>query len=131
MTTTTQTALERFETLVLSQRPTRDLWQPVTDYSWTARRTIEMPQAELLLQTFQPKRILDYGCGHGHLLRCLRELNSARPLHVQLVGYDPHEALSREAQATGIDVYESGPPRSDRYSDLVICREVLEHLSLR
>lgn len=98
-------ALERF----VQEQPAPDPWTPVTDYSWEARREIEKPHAEILKAIFPGCSMLDYGCGFGYLVRLLCGLG------VDAHGWDP--------QGT------QWPPPED--ADLVICREVLEHVSAR
>ena len=118
-------ALAAFEQLCQSQRPASTPWQPVTDYRFEARQQMEGPHADLILKTFVPYRLLDYGCGHGHLLRLL----AARclPYSHTFYGYEPSPALLREAQQH-VDAFDLVPPGQ---FDLVICREVLEHLTVR
>jgi SAM-dependent methyltransferase len=105
-------ALERFERLVHEQAPAVP-WTPVTDYSWEAREPIEAPHADRIVSTFHPVHVLDFGCGPGHLVRLLKERG------VAVSGYEPQR---------------DGPGQfywSDAEYDLVICREVLEHVELR
>jgi len=118
-------ALAAFEQLCQSQRPASTPWQPVTDYSFEARKVIEGPHADLILKTFSPERILDYGCGQGHLLRLLEE--RLQLYQHTFYGYEPSIALLREAQSH-VDAFDLVPPGQ---FDLVICREVLEHLTVR
>ena len=115
-------ALERFEALVLSQQPASAPWTPVTDYSFDARKEIEGKHPELIRDVFQPKRVLDYGAGYGHLVRLLRECG------VRARGYEPYLRMEKGAgqnflyELHGVD---------DPAFDLVICREVLEHCTIR
>lgn len=107
--------LERF----IAQQPLPARWTPVIDYSWEARKDIDGPTADRIVQAFQPlDRVLDYGCGFGHLVRLLRERN------VEAVGYDPYLPGS----ASGIPYLTN--VACDLRCRLVICREVLEHLRL-
>ncbi len=97
----------------VSTQPAPPAWTPVTDYSFDARKAIEGPHADLIRETFTPTTVLDVGCGPGHLVRMLQELGTtARGVDLpwfDLRGYaEPHAA-----------------------EDLVICREVLEHLRAR
>lgn len=120
-------ALARFETLVQSQRPADTNWSPVTDYSATARRVVEGPMPALIEEWFAPKRILDAGCGYGYLVQMLVERGH------NAYGFDkqsypswlgsPHFGLGRIDDVDG---------RLTFYGtfDLVICREVLEHLTI-
>lgn len=120
-------ALDRFERLVLSQQPASKPWAPVTDYSFEARKAIEGPHAELIKRTFAPTAVLDYGCGFGHLVSMLRLIG------VTTKGYDPNLPSAEVRQPN-----TRGRCSRDRWSlnswmpfDLVICREVLEHLTIR
>lgn len=113
-------ALARFEALVLSQQPAETPWEPVTDYSFEARKDIEGPHAELIEEVFQPKRALDYGAGYGHLVRLLREVG------VTAFGYEPYLKMD-PAAGRHKQIYL---PDDECAYDLVICREVLEHLPL-
>lgn len=110
-------ALSAFEALVQGQAPASTPWQPVTDYSFEARRPIEEPHAKLIAEVFRPQRVLDAGCGPGHLVRLLREGG------VHTVGADLPD----------YDVTDSDPDCQGWYLpfDLVICREVLEHLTIK
>lgn len=117
-------ALERFEASVLAQQPASQPWQPVTDYSFEARKAIEGKHPELIEAAFHPTRVLDFGCGFGHLIALLRERG------IDAVGYDP--ALpARTAMQPCVR------PHVTNHSylipggfDLVICREVLEHCTV-
>ena len=106
-------AVEAFERFVQNQRPAQP-WKPVTDYSLEARRKIEGIHPQLIKDVFQPISVLDYGCGPGRLVTMLRELD------LKVVGYEPSD------QFKNLDSIL----RDDRY-DLVICREVLEHVPVR
>lgn len=110
-------AVDRFEEVVHRQRPASQPWHPVTDYSADARALAEGRHPDLILEHLLPAdggTILDYGCGpDAHLCRLLLQRASR---DVSVLGYDP--------QRPGSDVALSGP------SDLVICREVLEHLTV-
>jgi SAM-dependent methyltransferase len=115
-----RTHLAELERLVINQAPPQK-WTPVTNYSFEARKAIEGQHPELIRDVFRPKRVLDAGCGPGHLVRLLED-----------VGID----------AYGMDLYppETGPYlrkditepyRGESAFDLVICREVLEHIPVR
>src|SRR5262245_28949871 len=73
-----EVALEKFEQLVLSQKPAEKPWEPVTDYSFEARRQAEGIHPDLicrhLLNRDEHPLVLDYGCGpDAHLVRLLTE----------------------------------------------------------
>jgi 2-polyprenyl-3-methyl-5-hydroxy-6-metoxy-1,4-benzoquinol methylase len=112
-------ALARFEALVQSQQPASQPWEPVTPYDFASRKAIEGPHAELIQSTFTPATVMDYGCGpEACLLRMLREIG------VDAVGHDVPAHRSR------LRYHEVGDLVSGVY-DLVICREVLEHATVR
>ena len=128
-----------FEAFVLEQKPfSAEYYDKVyfegewrkgeESYSLEKRRTIEARNPHNIKETFSPKHALDVGCGPGALMLFLHEL-----------GVDVH----------GIDFSQSAkdiaPPEvKDRIHvgdmnvfhefgidfDLVICREMLEHLTV-
>ena len=124
-------ALKRLEHLVATQRPADVPWTPVTDYSAAARDVVERPHAELILQhlvteAYAERHVLDYGCGPDkHLVRNLERADYERNdinHELSLYAYDP-QIPGSDAH---IDIYYDEAPY-----DLVICREVLEHLTVR
>lgn len=115
-----------FESLVLSQKPAGAPWTPVTDYSFEARKAIEGIHPQLINDVFSPDRIYDAGCGNGTLSILLRQLG------IEVCGFDRHLSSSelnpiawRQADLASGDFTDWAS------ADLVICREVLEHLTLR
>jgi SAM-dependent methyltransferase len=118
-------ALARFEQIVQSQQPAEKPWVPVTDYSFEARRAIEGSHPQLIVDTFSPTRVADIGCGPGHLVTLLRELG------VNAYGFD--KAAPADTDVFGyMDITERDwQPMSAKLYDLVICREVLEHLTIK
>lgn len=120
--------MEHFESLVLSQKPASTPWQPVTDYSFEFRRAIEGQHPQLIKDVFMPRTAVDAGCGRdGILVKLLAELD------VLVMGFDPtipkqsiDPALSHGSLLDPhfMDGYD-GP-----WADLVICREVFEHLRI-
>ncbi len=123
-----EAALAQFEQLVLSQQPAEKAWEPVTDYSFEARKAIEGRHPQLIKEVFQPTQVLDVGCGPGHLVRLLREIG------VEAYGAD---LVPPPEERTGQDRWYGRCDLTDFHTgqvalaDLVICREVLEHLTIR
>jgi hypothetical protein len=107
------TAMDAFEALALTQRPASEPWTPVTPFDFASRKAIEGEHPARIWHAFKPTSwVLDYGCGpQAHLVRLLTEID------VQAVGYDVQ--LPETASLLVHQAYE-----------LVICREVLEHLTL-
>jgi SAM-dependent methyltransferase len=97
-------------------------------YDLETRREIEARNPQLIQEVFEPRRALDVGCGPGFLMYFLHELG------VEVDGIDYSEETVRLAPAEIRDriqvgsVTESHVP--DRSYDLVICREVMEHLTV-
>jgi len=126
-------ALARFSAFVANQKPADTPWQPVTDYSFEARKAIEGPHPQLIKDVFAPTSIMDAGCGPGHLVRMLQDVGCER-----VRGFDK---CGKEVGGWGVSAGVLGDDLTnpslldDRwhpgYSDLVICREVLEHLTVR
>ena len=123
MNTTDGEALEKFEKLVLSQKPADKPWTPVTDYSFEARKTIEGKHPELIVETFGSGPYLDYGCGPDAILvRLLRDKG------VMAYGIDP---LLRYEWRCFEPHFDTGPEEFVGTYPIVICREVLEHLTIK
>ena len=128
-----ETALDRFEQLVLTQKPAEKPWEPVTPYDLESRKAIEGKHPELIRDVFQADRILDAGMGPGHLVHLLRVL------------LDPPKLSSFGRWVYGFDISRGGLCYGDLaredlggftqppglIAELVICREVLEHLTIR
>lgn len=105
--------LAQFEAFVHGQQPAEKAWEPVTDYSFEARKVIEGPHADRLVETFPGCSVLDYGCGPDmHLMKQLRER------------MDPERVRGFDPQLPASVAY------LQHTYDLVICREVLEHLTV-
>jgi 2-polyprenyl-3-methyl-5-hydroxy-6-metoxy-1,4-benzoquinol methylase len=97
-------------------------------YDLETRRRVEDRNPALITEVFEPVRVLDVGCGPGFLMLFLAELG----VEVQGIDFSPS---SRELAPPEMrdrilvgDVAEPHVP--DRSADLVICREVLEHLTV-
>jgi hypothetical protein len=113
--------LDEFETLVLTQQPADQAWAPVTDYSEAGRQAAEGDHPRLIMETFAPTRVLDAGCGYNYLAGWLNDLAG----HTIAYGGD----LTNPRADFKLDI--TTPKALDVGADLVICREVLEHLTIR
>lgn len=113
---TDEAAVERFEAFLRAQEPAPQ-WEPVTDYSYAARVQAEGKHPYLIKQVFAPQQVLDYGCGFGHLVSMLRWAG------VDAVGYEPHPRACLPYVSDTLD--------AEAMYDLVICREVMEHCTVR
>lgn len=128
MPMTDDDAVARLEAF-LQVQPDAKPWHPMTDYSLEGRRAIEGRHPQLIKDVFQPHRVMDAGCGpRGHLVTLLRELG------VVAYGFDP--LVNPDVPGTPDWIIRGAI--QDAYvadgavaCDLVICREVLEHVPLR
>lgn len=99
------------------------------NYSLETRREIEAKNPFLIRDVFQPTKVLDLGCGPGALMHLLWELG------VDVEGIDFADSSPRLATPDVRDRITIGQVTdptlkpSNAY-DLVICREVLEHLTV-
>ena len=112
-------ALARLEALIQTQESAAVPWVPVTDYSAAARDVLERPHADLIVSTFHPEMVYDVGCGPGHLVRLLEAKG------VAVVGFD------KDAQGDAVSYDVASTLATRVKADLVICREVLEHLTVK
>lgn len=127
---TDEQALERFERIALSQQPAAKPWKPVTDYSFEGRKVAEGIHPQRILETFRPKNLLDVGCGDGHLLQLLREAGQSQESMTGLELKRTNGLRSRNSIICGdVTRDEAWPSQLGRF-ELVICREVLEHLTM-
>jgi cytidyltransferase-like protein len=128
-----------FEALVLGQQPvpaqhydseyfTSEWRQHGNRYTLEARREIEGRHPELIKEVFAPKRVLDLGCGPGALMCLLHELG------VHADGIDVSESSRRLAPPEVRDRITVGSLTDVTVApgsyDLVLCREVFEHLTV-
>ena len=131
--------LRAFEAAVLEQKPipaghydesyfASDWREGDNRYDLETRRRIEARNPQLIQEVFEPARVLDVGCGPGFLMLFLLELG----IEVDGIDYSPDSlALAPPAVRDRItvgEVTEAIVP--DRSYDLVVCREVMEHLSV-
>ena len=130
---------EAFERFVLGQKPTPPSaydaeyftqgWRAEgNSYQLETRRKMEGKNPALIKEVFGPRKALDMGCGPGALMFLLHELG------VECDGVDvsphsrelaPPEVRERIALGRVTD-----PVKPDDSYDLVICREVFEHLTV-
>lgn len=131
--------IREFEAFVQQQRPSRaevyderyfeEGWREDGHaYTLESRRKREADHPQVIKDVFDPQRVLDIGCGPGFLMLFLQELG------IEADGLDhsadclqlaPPEVRDRIRIA---DISDTGIAK-DSY-DLIICREVFEHLTV-
>jgi SAM-dependent methyltransferase len=132
-------AVQRFEDRVVAQKPVGadhydqeyflDDWrEDANRYDIETRRKIEGRNPALIKEVFEPERVLDMGCGPGALMYLLDEL----AVDVHGVDYAPEtKAIAPEEVRERIKVAPvTDPGVEEQGYDLVVCREVLEHLTV-
>jgi SAM-dependent methyltransferase len=133
------TTVKDFERCVLAQKQTpaaaydagyfTDAWREgANDYRLETRRALEGKNPALIREVFQPRRVIDMGCGPGALMFLLHELG----IECDGVDLSTHsKELAPPAVRDRITIGEVTEPivLGDSY-DLVICREVFEHLTV-
>jgi 2-polyprenyl-3-methyl-5-hydroxy-6-metoxy-1,4-benzoquinol methylase len=97
-------------------------------YELETRRRVEDRNPALIKEVFEPARVLDVGCGPGFLMLFLAELG----IEVEGIDFSPssHELAPPEVRDRILIGDVAEPQVPERSSDLVICREVLEHLTV-
>jgi cytidyltransferase-like protein len=97
-------------------------------YTLESRREREADHPQVIKDVFEPQRALDIGCGPGFLMLFLQEIG----VHADGIDHSadvlelaPPEVRDRIRVA---DIADTSIP-ADSY-DLVLCREVFEHLTL-
>ena len=131
--------LTGFEQRVITQRPTSadhydddyfvSEWRAGgNDYTVETRRRIEGRHPEGIKDVFRPAKVLDMGCGPGVLLLLLEEQGvMAEGMDFSSASRELAPPQVRDRIMTG-DVTDRRLP--DGAYDLVICREVFEHLTV-
>ena len=131
--------VDGFEAAVSAQRPAdgehydqeyfaSDWREGDNRYELDTRRRIEDRNPRLIQEVFEPERVLDMGCGPGFLMYFLHELGveaDGIDFGADSVALAPEEVRDRIIVG---DVTEPHVP--EQAYDLVICREVLEHLTV-
>lgn len=130
--------VEVFEAAVLAQTPVgasyydddyfvSDWREEDNKYDIETRRRAEARNPQLIQEVFSPQRVLDVGCGPGALMFFLHELG----IEVDGVDFSPRSVeLAPPEVRDRIVVGEVTEAHVEPQSyDLVICREVMEHLT--
>lgn len=132
-------SVQAFEDAVFDQRATppshyddeyfvSDWREGDNKYDLETRRRIEGRNPALIKEVFEPRRVLDMGCGPAALMYLLHELE----VDVHGIDFSEHSVtLAPEPMRERIIVGPVTEPHvPDRSFDLVICREVFEHLTV-
>lgn len=132
-------AVADFEEAVFSQQPVApdhyddeyfvsDWREGDNKYDIETRRRIEDRNPALIKEVFEPRKVLDMGCGPGVLMYLLWELGvESDGVDFTPASVDLAPAEIRDRIVVG-EVTEPHVP--DRSYDLVVCREVMEHLTV-
>tara|TARA_E500000178_G_C17002059_1_gene746194 strand:+ start:1219 stop:1887 length:669 start_codon:yes stop_codon:yes gene_type:complete len=99
-------------------------------YNLESRREIEGKNPANIINYFKPTKALDVGCGPGSLVALLQEngFNECHGIDIskEAIESAPTNIRNRLSVGTSTDIkFENNS------YDLVICREVLEHLTIR
>ena len=133
------TNLEQFEKIVLKQKSvsvkkynlkyfSAEWRKNKNSYQIETRRKIESKNPILIKKYLKPKKVLDVGCGPGALMLFLKELG------INCYGVDSSPTVLKMADKRikkkiliqNVTKYKI----KDKSFDLVICREMLEHLTV-
>src|SRR6185503_1269357 len=132
--------ITEFEAAVFAQKPTaqehydENYWlggwrAGDNNYSLEKRREIEAKNPQLIKDVFQPARVIDLGCGPGALMHLLHEIG----VYAEGIDYNemsPTLATPEVKDRIAIGDATDASVKADGSFDLVICREVLEHLTV-
>ena len=131
--------VEGFEAAVFAQKPVdashydqqyfaSDWREDDNRYDLETRRRVEARNPALINEVFEPRRVLDVGCGPGFLMFLLSELG------IDVHGIDFSPSSRNLAPPAVRDRIKIGAVTdrhvSEASHDLVICREVMEHLTV-
>lgn len=134
-----QQEVDAFEKHVFAQRPISPTqydeeyftgeWRAENNsYMLKTRREIEARNPALIKEVFRPNRVLDMGCGPGVLMYLLYELGvSSDGIDISPHSKEVAPSEVRDRIMIGAVTEQLVP---DNSYDLVICREVLEHLTI-
>ena len=116
---TGESLFEKFDTLYFQG----DWRADGNAYTYEARKAIEGQHPQCIHDCFCGLSILDVGCGPGFLVRMLKALG------MDAGGCDPSaDAVALAADQTVVHIRVSDLP--PKLADVVICREVLEHVPI-
>jgi SAM-dependent methyltransferase len=132
--------ITEFETRVLEQKPvesghydseyfTGDWRAEGNSYSLEVRRQIEARNPHLIKEVFQPVNVLDLGCGPGALMHLLWEIGVPAD-GIDFAESSPGLATPEVRDRIAIGQVTDTTLKPANAYDLVICREVLEHLTV-
>ena len=93
------------------------------------RRQIEAKNPSLIKEVFQPKKVLDLGCGPGALMHLLWEIGVSAE-GIDFAESSPGLATPEVRDRITIGQVTDPTLKPANAYDLVICREVLEHLTV-
>lgn len=106
-----------------------DTWRTGENaYTVDARRPIEGRNPELIKEVLQPASLLDAGCGPGILMALLWEqgvVADGLDASADVLGLAPRSVADRISIGSVLAM-----PFDDCSYDVVVCREVLEHLTV-
>lgn len=100
-------------------------------YTYDKRKEVEGRHPELIADVFRGCSIMDYGCGPGYLLQMLRERGmDARGYEPSMAAWKMADPLIRRRIKNFLTSYRDDDWLPSDFNDVVICREVLEHLAV-
>jgi len=132
--------ITEFETRIFEQQPVTSghydaeyftgEWRDAgNNYSIETRRAIEAKNPQLIKDVFRPERVLDLGCGPGALMHLLWELGVVAD-GIDFAESSPGLATPEVRGRITIGQVTDPTLKPANAYDLVICREVLEHLTV-
>jgi SAM-dependent methyltransferase len=133
--------ITEFEARVLGQKPVESghydaeyftgEWRAEgNSYSLETRRRLEARNPLLIKEVFQPTKVLDLGCGPGALMHLLWEIGVRDVDGVDFAESSPRLATPEVRDRIVVGYVGDPALKPANAYDLVICREVLEHLTV-